>query len=61
MIDEDMRKVDRFTGRYRLAEAVFGATPFDPFFNTNRPEDLDEAERLLAGQPRPDASSSRQA
>ncbi len=52
MVDEDIRKVDRFTGRYRLAEAVFPTQPFDPFFNTNRPEDLEEAERLLAEQPR---------
>lgn len=48
MVEEDIRKVDRFTGRYRLAEAVFPTAPFDPFFNTNRPEDLEEAERLLA-------------
>lgn len=53
MVDEDIRKVDRFTGRYRLAEASFPTTPHDPFFNTNRPEDLTEAERLLASQPRP--------
>ncbi len=59
MVEEDMRKVDRFTGRYRLAEATFSTTPFDPFFNTNRPEDLDEAERLLADQPRPDTSPGR--
>ncbi|MGI9510514.1 MAG: molybdenum cofactor guanylyltransferase MobA [Geminicoccaceae bacterium] len=50
MVDEEIRKVDRFTGRYRLAEAEFALEPFDPFFNTNRPEDLDEAERLLADQ-----------
>ncbi|MEM7043490.1 MAG: molybdenum cofactor guanylyltransferase MobA [Pseudomonadota bacterium] len=49
MVDEDIRKVDRFTGRYRLAEVDFPAAPFDPFFNTNRPEDLEEAGRLLAG------------
>ena len=24
------------------------AEPFDPFFNTNRPEDLADAERFLA-------------
>ena len=48
MVDEDIRKVDRFTGRYRLAEAIFPAEPFDPFFNTNHPDDLEEAERLLA-------------
>ena len=48
MVEEDIRKVDRFTARYRLAEAAFPTAPFDPFFNTNRPEDLEEAERLLA-------------
>ena len=53
MVDEDMRKVDRFTGRYRLTEAVFSTAPFDPFFNTNRPEDLAEAERLMTNQLRP--------
>ncbi|MGI9499320.1 MAG: molybdenum cofactor guanylyltransferase MobA [Geminicoccaceae bacterium] len=52
MVEEDIRKVDRFTERYRLAEAVFPVEPHDPFFNTNRPEDLDEAERLLADHPR---------
>jgi molybdopterin-guanine dinucleotide biosynthesis protein A len=26
----------------------FPAEPIDPFFNTNRPEDLAEAERLAA-------------
>lgn len=48
MINEDMRKIDRFTARYRLANVVFPTEPVDPFFNTNRPEDLEEAERLLA-------------
>lgn len=51
MIEEDMRKVDRFTARYRLAEVSFPTAPFDPFFNTNRPDDLAAAERLLSGQP----------
>jgi molybdopterin-guanine dinucleotide biosynthesis protein A len=59
MVDKEIRKVDRFTQRYRLAEAVFTTEPFDPFFNTNRPEDLEEAERLLAGQPRPSDQSSQ--
>ncbi|MGI9420727.1 MAG: molybdenum cofactor guanylyltransferase MobA [Geminicoccaceae bacterium] len=48
MLDEDIRKVDRFTSRYRLAEATFPIEPCDPFFNTNRPEDLEQAERLIA-------------
>lgn len=48
MVEEDIRKVDVWTGRYRLAIADFATDPVDPFFNTNRPEDLEEAERLLA-------------
>ena len=48
MLDEDIRKVDRFTSRYRLSEVDFPTEPFDPFFNTNRPEDLEQAERLVA-------------
>lgn len=47
MVDEDIRKVDRFTSRYKLVGVEFPVEPYDPFFNTNRPEDLIEAERLL--------------
>lgn len=48
MVEEDMRKVDAWTARYRLAVADFATDPVDPFFNTNRPDDLAEAERLMA-------------
>jgi molybdopterin-guanine dinucleotide biosynthesis protein A len=47
---EDVRKVDVWTGRYRLAVVDFPIGGVDPFFNTNRPEDLAAAERLLARQ-----------
>ena len=46
--DEGIRKVDQWTGRYRLETVAFAAEPVDPFFNANRPEDLAEAERLVA-------------
>ena len=49
VIDEDIRKVDLWTARYGMAEADFATEPVDPFFNLNRPEDLAEAEALLAG------------
>jgi molybdopterin-guanine dinucleotide biosynthesis protein A len=48
VVEEDIRKVDVWTARYRLAQVEFATEPFDPFFNTNRPEDLAEAEALLA-------------
>ncbi len=44
---EGIRKVDAWTGRYRLAVAEFDAKGPDPFFNANRPEDLQRAEDLL--------------
>lgn len=52
VIDEEIRKVDRWTSRYRLVEVDFpdfeGPNgPADPFFNTNRPEDLEAAEAFL--------------
>jgi molybdopterin-guanine dinucleotide biosynthesis protein A len=47
MVEEDIRKVDTWTARYRLEQVAFPVAPFDPFFNTNRPEDLEAAEALL--------------
>ena len=46
-----LRKVDRWTARYKLVEVEFPAEPVDPFFNTNHPEDLAEAEQLAALAP----------
>ena len=48
MTEKGVRKVDVWTARHRLAEVDFATAPIDPFFNTNRPEDLEEAERQLA-------------
>lgn len=48
VVDEDIRKVDRWTARHKLVQVDFAAQPVDPFFNANAPEDLAEAERLLA-------------
>ncbi|HLI10729.1 MAG TPA: molybdenum cofactor guanylyltransferase MobA [Alphaproteobacteria bacterium] len=50
ILDEGIRKVEDWTARYKVAMADFPATPVDPFFNTNRPDDLAEAERLLLAQ-----------
>ena len=50
LVGEDIRKIDRWTARYRLVEVSFDDIDVDPFFNANRPEDLAIAERLLAGE-----------
>jgi molybdopterin-guanine dinucleotide biosynthesis protein A len=47
LIEEGIRKVDVWTARYRLATVEFPDRPIDPFFNANRPDDLDRAEALL--------------
>lgn len=47
MLDENIRKVDVWTGRHGTAVADYPVLPFDPFLNINRPEDLAQAERLL--------------
>lgn len=48
LVREQIHKVDRWTGRYKLVQVEFPVEPLDPFFNANRPEDLAAAERLLA-------------
>ena len=48
LVEESIRKVDVWTARHRLVTVAFATDPVDPFFNANRPEDLAEAERLLA-------------
>ena len=48
LVDEGLRKIEAWTARHRLVTVEFSAAPIDPFFNANRPEDLAEAERLLA-------------
>jgi len=46
LVEEDMRKIDRWTARHPLATVEWPAEPVDPFFNANTVEDLAEAERL---------------
>jgi molybdopterin-guanine dinucleotide biosynthesis protein A len=48
LVAEGIRKVDVWTARYRLATVDFPIARVDPFFNANRPEDLDRAAALLA-------------
>jgi molybdopterin-guanine dinucleotide biosynthesis protein A len=48
LVVEDVRKIDRWTARYRLATVTWPTTPLDPFFNANTVEDIAEAERLAA-------------
>jgi molybdopterin-guanine dinucleotide biosynthesis protein A len=47
VVEEGIRKVDVWTGRYKLVTVSFPERPVDPFFNANRPEDLAAAAALL--------------
>jgi molybdopterin-guanine dinucleotide biosynthesis protein A len=48
LVEEDLRKILVFADRYPRCEVVWGEEEGDPFFNINRPEDLQEAERRLS-------------
>jgi len=48
LVEEDVRKIDRWTARYPLATVSWPTTPVDPFFNANTVDDIAEADRLAA-------------
>jgi molybdopterin-guanine dinucleotide biosynthesis protein A len=48
LVVEDIRKIDRWTARYKLATVTWPIEPIDPFFNANTMDDIAEAERLAA-------------
>ncbi|MEN3348438.1 MAG: molybdenum cofactor guanylyltransferase [Bradyrhizobium sp.] len=48
LVVEDVRRIDRWTARHKLATVTWPTTPLDPFFNANTMDDIAEAERLAA-------------
>jgi len=46
LVREDIRKIDRWTARYKLATVTWPTEPLDPFFNANTMDDIADAERL---------------
>ncbi|MEX0590311.1 MAG: molybdenum cofactor guanylyltransferase MobA [Xanthobacteraceae bacterium] len=51
LIDEDLHKIEVWTGRHGVAIAEWPDQPIDPFFNVNRPEDLAAAKRTASQHP----------
>ena len=43
---EGVRKIEAWTARHGVAVAQWPATPVDPFFNVNTPDDVAQAERI---------------
>jgi molybdopterin-guanine dinucleotide biosynthesis protein A len=48
LVEEDLRKIEVFTGRHGVAIADWPADPIDPFFNINTPEDVAKAEQIAS-------------
>jgi molybdopterin-guanine dinucleotide biosynthesis protein A len=48
LVDEELHKIEAWTGRHSVAIADWPTTPVDPFFNVNTPEDVAAAERIAA-------------
>jgi molybdopterin-guanine dinucleotide biosynthesis protein A len=48
LVEEELRKVSGFIGRYDSVLVEWPVDPYDPFFNVNRPEDLALAEKIAS-------------
>jgi molybdopterin-guanine dinucleotide biosynthesis protein A len=59
LVEEGIRKVDLWTSRHRLVTVPFADQPIDPFFNANRPEDLEAAMAMLDADRRQNSVTER--
>ena len=50
LVEESLHKIEIWTARHGVALADWPATPVDPFFNVNTPDDATQAERIAAQQ-----------
>jgi molybdopterin-guanine dinucleotide biosynthesis protein A len=48
LVDEDLHKIEIWTGRHGVAIAEWAAEPVDPFFNVNTPDDAAKAARIAS-------------
>ena len=46
LVRENIRKVETWLARYHVGVAEWRASPYDPFFNINAPQDLEKAEEI---------------
>jgi len=46
LVQDDLRKIDVWMARHGVAFADWPAEPIDPFFNVNKPEDVERAKRI---------------
>lgn len=50
LVERGLRRVEEWVRAHGLATASWPVEPWDPFFNINRPEELDAARALPAGE-----------
>lgn len=50
VVDEGLRKIEVWTARHGVGLAEWPATPVDPFFNVNTPEDAARAQHFAAAE-----------
>ncbi|MFA7429355.1 MAG: molybdenum cofactor guanylyltransferase MobA [Rhodospirillaceae bacterium] len=55
VVEEGVRKIDAWTARFKVVHVEWPTAPLDPFYNVNRPDDLDEARRLAGAAPMSEA------
>jgi len=48
LVEDDMRKIEMWTGQHGVAIADWPIEPVDPFFNVNTPDDVARAEKAAA-------------
>ena len=48
LVEEELRKVAAFIERFKHVAVEWPTEPHDPFFNVNRPEDVERAEAMAA-------------
>jgi len=47
IVDGNIRKIEAWTSQYRVVLVEFDTQTYDPFFNANHREDIEEAEQIL--------------
>jgi molybdopterin-guanine dinucleotide biosynthesis protein A len=62
VVGEDIRKIEAWTDRYKVARVDWPTVPTDPFFNVNTPEDVVRLRMILNGTlpPEPPLSARTQ-
>jgi molybdopterin-guanine dinucleotide biosynthesis protein A len=48
LVEEELRKVAAFTERFKHVAVEWPIEPYNPFFNVNRPEDVERGEAVAA-------------